>query len=78
MPSAESNIKIYYGAFVTTKCNESEGIMKTIINNNVTPTDDNKKIKIITYYKNNKTKNLLMKIHPRPNEDPVKKRMVVY
>ena len=77
MPLEESNIKIYYRAFMTTKYKESERILKSIINDKVTPTDDNKKIKIIAYYKNNKTKNLLTKNHPRLNKDPLKKRMVV-
>ena len=39
---------------------------------------NNKKINLVTNYKNNKTNNLLMKNHPRPNEDPLKEHMVVY
>ena len=46
-----------------TKYKENERIIKTIIDDNVTPTDDNK-IKIIMYYKNKKTMNLLMKTIP--------------
>ena len=63
---------------MNTKYKEIERIMKNIIYNNVSPTDDEKKIKLITYYKNWKPRNLLTKNHPRSNEDPLKKRMVVY
>ena len=77
-PTAEGNIKLYYRAYMTTKYKENERIMKNIVCNNVSPRDNEKKIKLITYYKNCKTKNLLMKNHPRPNEDPLKNRMVLY
>ena len=52
--------------------------MKNIIYNNVSPADDEKKIKLIVYYKNCKTKTLLMKNRPKLNEDPLKECIVVY
>ena len=52
--------------------------MKGIVNSNVTWVDNNTNINLVIHYKNNTTKNLLMKNHPKPNEDPLKECMVVY
>ena len=57
---------------------KEEKTIKSLVHNNITPLDNNKKINLVIYYKNNKMKNLLMKNHPRPNEDLLKECMVVY
>ena len=57
--------------------NEEKAI-RSIINRNVKPTDQEKELKIIIYYKNKKTSNLIMKNNSRQCTDDLKKRMVVY
>ena len=57
---------------------EEEKAMKNIIKRNVKPVEENAEIDFIIYYKNNKTRNLIMKNNPRPNYDDLKRHHVVY
>ena len=51
--------------------------MRNIIENLVKPVN-NKNVKLIIYYKNKKTCNLILKNNPSPPADMLKKRNVVY
>ena len=44
-----------------------EKILKTLIHRNILPTDPNKKIKLIIYYKISKTSNLVIKNNSSPS-----------
>ena len=78
LPLESGNIKLYYRAFMSSKYKEDNKIMRRIITDNIAPVHTSKKIKLIMNYKNIKIKNLLMRNHPKPNEDLLKECMVVY
>ena len=65
------------GIYTGVRCNSVAQKDYIGIKYNVTLVD-NKKISLIVYYKNNKTKISLWKNHPKPNTDLLKERMVVY
>ncbi|XP_066937052.1 uncharacterized protein [Macrobrachium rosenbergii] len=53
--------------------------MKKIVMKNITPTEDSKKINIVIYYKNHRTRNLVMKNNPSlPAREPLKQKNMVY
>ena len=62
---------------MSSKYKEEKKILRRITINNAAPVDTSKKTKLVMYYRNNKTKNL-MRNHTKPNEDPMKEYMVVY
>ena len=58
-------IKLYYKSHFSTKYTEDERIMRQIVKKNVAPTDPNKKLLFTIYYKNKKTKDLLLRNSPK-------------
>ena len=74
----KNTIKLYYRAFYSTAYKEEERIIKQIVRRNVSPTDQDKKIDLIIYYKSKKTSHLLLKNSPRENKQPSEKSHVVY
>lgn len=58
---------------------EDENSMKKIVMENVTPTEDSKRINLVIYYKNRRTRDLVMKNNPSPPaREPLKQKNVVY
>ena len=57
---------------------QEEEAIKKIVKRNVKLTQENTEIDLIIYYKNHKTRNLIMKNNPRPNQNDLKKHHVVY
>ena len=57
---------------------KQEQAIRKIIDKNVKPADENAKIDLIIYYKNSKTRHLIMKNNPRPHQDDLKAHHVVY
>ncbi|XP_066959032.1 uncharacterized protein [Macrobrachium rosenbergii] len=54
---------------------EDESSMKKIVMENITPTEDNKRINLVIYYKNHHTRDLVMKNNPSPPaRDPSSRR----
>ena len=76
--STTVNIKLFYGAIMHPNYKQEEQAMKNIIRRNVKPTADNTNVELIIYYKNNKTRTLIMKNNPRINHEKLKKHHVVY
>ena len=71
-------IKLFYNAIMHQNYKQEEQAIRKIIDKNVKPADENAKIDLIIYYKNSKTRNLIMKNNPRPHQDDLKAHHVVY
>ncbi|XP_050709685.1 uncharacterized protein LOC126994416 [Eriocheir sinensis] len=74
----KNNINIYYKSHFSTAYKEDERIMKQIIRRNVTPTDPEKKLNIVIYYKSKKTSHLIMRNSPQEEKTPTQESHVVY
>ncbi|XP_068214396.1 uncharacterized protein [Palaemon carinicauda] len=73
-----SDIKLYYRGFMHAEYQRDEKAIKEIITNNVSPTDETMKVKLI-YYQTAKTHSLIMRNNPAPpDNDPLRKTNVVY
>ena len=59
--SQQRYIKLFYCNQMHYNYKSDEKILKTLIQRNILPTDPNKKIKLIIYYKKFKTSNLVIK-----------------
>ena len=57
---------------------KDEKVIKDIIKQNVKPTNENEKIDVVIYYKNLKTKNLIMKNNMTRTQDPLMTSWTVY
>ena len=55
-----------------------EKVLKDIINKNIKPKDQNRKINISIYYKNQKTKDLVMANNPNQSQNILKMTNVIY
>ena len=71
-------ITIYYKGYMNTGYKEDEKAIKNIIHRNVTPTNNESKIKIVIYYKTRKTCQLAMKNSCLPSNDRLQESHVVY
>ena len=71
-------IKLFYRNYMSTGYKTDERIITGIVNRNVTPVNQDDKVKLIIYYKNRKTSNLIMKnnVHDKCND--LSKTGVVY
>ena len=67
-------IKLYYENQMNNQYKKDEKIMKDIIRKNVKPANENDKMELIIYYRNIKTKHLIMKNNiASNNNDPLSK-----
>ena len=55
-----------------------ERVLRELIKDNVQCTEENKKLNLIIYYKNMKTRNLVMKNNPVEKPEPLQQNNVVY
>ena len=76
--SRHDEIKIFYKAYMNTAYKAEEKALKDIINRNVKPANESVKLKLIIYYSNAKTANLIMKNNNRPPVSPMLRTGVVY
>ncbi|XP_068242386.1 uncharacterized protein [Palaemon carinicauda] len=77
--NGSSDIKLYYKGFMHAEYQWDEKAIKEIITNNVSPTDETTKVKLIIYYQTAKTRSLIMRNNPAPpDNDPLRKMNVVY
>ena len=74
---APPNLKLFYRAYYHRNHRQDEAALRNIIHDNVKTTDENQ-LKLIIYYKNKKTSQLLLKNNPSPQQEDLKKRNVVY
>ena len=72
------DITLYYRGFMHKEYRRDEAALRSIIQENITPSDPESQIKLNIYYKNKKTADFIMKNSPHRNNDPMKKRGVVY
>ena len=75
-PSQQTFIKHFYRNRIHYNYKLGEKILKTLIQINILPTDPNKK-KLIIYYDEFKTSNLLIKIIPLPRLEFWKKKRYI-
>ena len=80
LPSGNSRppIKLYYRNFMSTAYKADERILKSIVERGVTPTDENDSIKLVIFYKNKKTSNLVMKNNITEVSNDLSRTGVVY
>ena len=76
--SKREEIKLYYRAYFSTACKEEERIIKQIIRRNVKPTNPEKRLNLIIYYKSKKTSHLLLRNSPKMRTEPTQQSCVVY
>ena len=75
----KTKIKIYYKNQMDGQYKKDEKVIKDIIKKNIKPTNGNeKKIDVVIYYKNLKTKNLIMKNNMTRTQDPLMTSLTVY
>ena len=55
-----------------------ERVIKEIVQNNTKCNDSNKKLKLIFYYKNNKTSNLVMRNNLNQPLEPLQQKNIIY
>lgn len=72
------DINLYYKAHFSTCYKEEERIMKQIIKKNVTPTNKEKRLNLIIYYKSKKTSHILLRNSPDKEQDKAQQSHVVY
>ncbi|KAG0719430.1 hypothetical protein GWK47_050488 [Chionoecetes opilio] len=80
-PSAtrkSQDITIFYRDFFSTAHQEEERIIPQIVNRNVKPADQERRIKLHIYYKNKNTSNLLLRNSPNQTKETKQKSHVVY
>ncbi|XP_076032464.1 uncharacterized protein LOC143020187 [Oratosquilla oratoria] len=71
-------INMYYKAIFSTVYKEEERIMKKVIKQNIKPTDPDKILNFIIYYKSKKTSHLLLKNSPQQHTETLQKSHVIY
>ena len=71
-------IRIFYQNQTHANCKLDEKILNNIVQSNVKCTEENKKLRIIFYYKNQKTHSLIMKNNLSPKRPPLQQSNVVY
>ena len=71
-------INLYYKNHFTTAYKEDEKALKTLLNRHVRCVNDNKKIKLIIYYKSMKTSNLVLRNRTATSKTPLQEDHVVY
>ena len=72
------DIRLFYKSQYHTNYKRDEKAIKEIIKENIKPTSEEQKVKLIIYYKNRKTASLIMKNNPAPQQDKLRKRNVIY
>ena len=60
------DIRLFYKSQYHTNYKRDEKAIKEIIKENIKPTSEEQKVKLIIYYKNRKTASLIMKNNPAP------------
>ena len=73
----QEETRIFYRNQYHRNYKKDESALRNIIENHVKPVNNNN-VKLIIYYKNKKTCNLILKNNPSPPADMLKKRNVVY
>ncbi|XP_068242387.1 uncharacterized protein [Palaemon carinicauda] len=77
--NGSSDIKLYYRGFMHPEYQRDDKAIKEIITNNVSPTDETTKVKLIIYYQTAKTRSLIMRNNPAPpDNDPLRKMNIAY
>lgn len=74
----KNKINIFYENQMSELYKKDERILKTIIQNNVKPISDEDEIQIMIYYKNTKSKNLIMKNNLSDTKDKMQTSWTVY
>ena len=69
---------IFYKNQYTNNYKMDERVLKSIVRNNVKCTKENEKLRILIYYKNLKTTNLIMKNNMNTETDDLRKTNVIY
>ena len=77
-PPDIEHVKLFYKNQCHLNYKKDERALHSIIEKHVKPISDNSKLKLIIYYKNKKSSNLIMKNNPAPATDILKKRNIVY
>ena len=75
--SQQTYIKLFYRNQMHYNYKSDEKILKTLIHRNILPTDPNKKIKLVIYYKF-KTSNLVIRNNSSPSIGVLQKTNVIY
>ena len=71
-------ITLYYRNIMNSKHKTDKTIMKNIIKKNINCTDPNQHIKLLIYYKNAKTANLIIKNNTTTDKNPLQQTNVIY
>ena len=77
-PSQQTYIKLFYHNQMHYNYKSDEKILKTLIHRNIRPTDPNKKIKLIIYYDQFKTSNLVIKDNSSLSIEVLQKNNFIY
>ena len=72
------DIKLFYEAQFHKNYKIDENVLSEIIKNNVKPTDGDRKINLLIYYRNRKASNLVIRNDTSPKEDFLRQTNVVY
>ena len=76
--NARLPIKLYYRNFMSSGHKTDERVLKSIIENGVTPVDVNDTINLVIFYKSKKTSNLVMKNNIAEVSNDMSRMGVVY
>ena len=75
----KEEIKIFYKAtFSTAYEEEEERVIRQIVKRNIKPSDPDKQLKLIIFYKTKKTSHLLLKNNPHNEKESLQKSHVIY
>ena len=73
-----STIRLYYRGYMNTAYKDDERALRDIVMTNVVCKNTDQKLQLSIYYKNRKTKNLVMKNNTNNSMKPMKRTNVVY
>ena len=73
-----NHIQVFYKNQMHERYKIDERVIKEIVQNNTKCNDPNKKLKIIFYYKNNKTSNLVMRNNLNKPLEPLQQNNIIY
>ena len=74
----KENINIFYKGTFSSAYKEDERIITQLVRKNIKPSDPDKRVKLIIYYKTKKTSHLLLKNNPSIERESLQKSHVIY
>ena len=74
----KEEIKVYYMATFSTAYKEDERVMRQIVKRNIKPSNTEKRLKLIIYYKTKKASHLVLKNSPIQERETLQKSHVIY